>query len=85
MKILSYFAQILFSLFLLAALIYWLTGFNSAFEADQSCHYELSTYSQGSDKYGCDHDTETHQWILYERQDDSLPSKVVNRFRYKFL
>ena len=44
----------------------------------------LSLDSQ-SEFYGCDHDTETHQWILFEEQDNTQPAKIIKRFRYKFL
>ena len=36
-------------------------------------------------RLGCDHDTETHQWILYETQDNSQPAKIIKKYRYKFL
>ena len=66
-------------------LIYFLTGYDSAFEADQYCHYHLSSYDNLSGNYGCDHDTETHQWILYESNDKKEPAKIIKKFRYKFL
>ena len=66
-------------------LIYFLTGIDSAFEADQYCHSYLSSYDKLSGNYGCDHDTETHQWIFYETQDNSEPAKIIKKFRYKFL
>ena len=66
----------------IAAFAYSLTGFKSAFEADQECHSILNTeYSQFND-YGCDHDLETRQWLLYRSGLDDQPSKVVKRFRY---
>jgi len=66
-------------------LIYFLTGYDSAFEADQNCHSYLSSYDNLSGNYGCDHDTETHQWILYESNDKKEPAKIIKKFRYKFL
>ena len=85
MKIVSLFFQIVISLILILVLIYFLTGYDSAFEADKLCHSELSKFSGQPVNLGCDHDTETHQWILYESQDNSEPAKVIKKFRYKFL
>ena len=85
MKIVSLFFQMVLSLILIGFLIYFLTGYDSAFEADQSCHSYLSGFSDQSVTLGCDHDTETHQWILYETQDNLEPAKIIKKFRYKFL
>ena len=85
MKIVSLFFQIVLSLLVVGFLIYLLTGYDSAFEADQSCHSYLSNFSDQSVSLGCDHDTETHQWILYENQDNLEPAKIIKKFRYKFL
>ena len=85
MKIVSSFFQIFLSLIIVGFLIYFLTGYDSAFEADQSCHSYLSSFSDESVNFGCDHDTETHQWILYETQENSEPAKIIKKFRYKFL
>ena len=85
MKIVSLFFQLVLSLIVFGLLIYFLTGYDSAFEADQSCHSYLSNFSDQSGRLGCDHDTETHQWILYENQDSSEPAKIIKKFRYKFL
>ena len=85
MKIVSLFFQMVLSLLAVGFLIYFLTGYDSAFEADQSCHSYLSELSDQSVTLGCDHDTETHQWILYETQDNLEPAKIIKKFRYKFL
>ena len=87
MKIVSLLFQLLTSLIIVLFLIYFLTGYDSAFEADQLCHSEMSKFSgqSASLSLGCDHDTETHQWILYETQDNSEPAKIIKKFRYKFL
>ena len=85
MKIVSLFFQVVISLILFGFLIYFLTGYDSAFEADQLCHSYLSNFSEQSENLGCDHDTETHQWIFYETQDNSEPAKIIKKFRYKFL
>ena len=63
----------------------FLTGYDSAFEADQNCHSYLESYDNSSGNYGCDHDTETHQWILYESNENKEPAKIIKKFRYKFL
>ncbi len=85
MKIVSLFFQIFLSLILVVFLIYFLTGYDSAFEADQSCHSYLSNLPNQSGRLGCDHDIETHQWILFEAQDNSEPAKIIKKYRYKFL
>ena len=85
MKIVSLFFQIVLTLVVIGFLIYFLTGYDSAFEADQLCHSYLLNFSDKSVSLGCDHDTETHQWILYETQDSSEPAKIIKKFRYKFL
>ena len=75
----------IFLLVTLLFLIYFLTGYDSAFEADQNCHSYLASYDNSSGNYGCDHDTETPQWILYESNDKKEPAKIIKKFRYKFL
>ena len=85
MKIVNLIFQIFLLLILAVFLIYFLTGYDSAFEADQLCHSNLSSYEELSGNYGCDHDTETHQWILYDQIDNKEPAKVIKKFRYKFL
>ena len=85
MKVLNFVFQVFFLLLLVLFLIYFLTGFDSAFEADQYCHSTLSSYDGLSGNYGCDHDTETHQWILYESTENNEPAKIIKKFRYKFL
>ena len=83
MKIVSLFFQTVISLIIIGFLIYFLTGYDSAFEADQACHSSLFNFSGQSGSLGCDHDTETHQWILYETKDNSEPAKIIKKFRYK--
>ena len=85
MKIVSLIFQVFLTLILFGLLIYFLTGYGSAFEADQSCHSYLANLSDQSVNSGCDHDTETHQWILYETQQTPEPAKIIKKFRYKFL
>ena len=85
MKIVDLVFQVFFLLILILVLIYFLTAYDSAFEADQLCHSTLSTYDNQSGNYGCDHDTETHKWILYESNENNQPAKIIKKFRYKFL
>ena len=85
MKVVNLVLQVFFLLIILLFLVYFLTGYDSAFEADQICHSYLSNYESLSGSYGCDHDTETHQWILYESTDNKEPAKIIKKFRYKFL
>ena len=61
---------------------YFLTGYKSAFEADQQCHYELRLKSVELEGLGCDHDLETNQWLLYQNGTNGKPSQVVERYRY---
>ena len=84
MKIVTLIIQSLLTLLLMVIIVFWLTAYNSAFEADRACHTLLSSYSDIK-KLDCDHDTETHKWILFENQDDGVSAKVIRRFRYRFL
>ena len=84
MKIIGLISQILLTLVLIILLTYWFSAYNSAFEADRACHSLLSSYPN-SINLGCDHDTETHKWILFENQDDGVSAKVIRIFRYRFL
>ncbi len=85
MKIVNLVFQVFFLLVTLLSLIYFLTGYDSAFEADQNCHSYLSNYDNLSGNYGCDHDIETHQWILFEANNKKEPAKIIKKFRYKIL
>ena len=84
MKIIGSISQILLTLVLILFITFWLSAYNSAFEADRACHSLLSSYSN-STNLGCDHDTETHKWILYENQENGVSAKIIKRFRYRFL
>jgi len=77
MKVVNLVFQVLLLLVILLFLIYFLTGYDSAFEADQYCHSYLSSFDILSVNYGCDHDTETHQWILYKSNDKKEPAKII--------
>ena len=85
MKVVDLFYKVFFLLLALLFLVYFLTGYDSAFEADQNCHSYLSSYDNLSGNYGCDHDTETHKWILYKSIDKNEPAKIIKKFRYKFI
>ena len=61
---------------------YFFTGYRSAFEADQACHFEQWASYRDEPSFGCDHDLETNQWILYEVLPNHMAAKVIKRFRY---
>ncbi|MBW3042501.1 hypothetical protein [Prochlorococcus marinus] len=61
---------------------YLFTGYKSAFEADQQCHYEMRLKSVELEDLGCDHDLETNQWLLYRKGINEQPSEVIKRYRY---
>ena len=74
----------IFLTLIIVGLLYFFTGYNSAFEADQQCHYEMRLkYVELNDlELGCDHDLETNQWLLYKIGKNNEPSKVIERYRY---
>ena len=61
---------------------YFFTGYKSAFEADQQCHYDMRLKSAEIEYLGCDHDLETNQWLLYRKGINDEPSQVIERYRY---
>ena len=67
---------------IIVGFIYFFTGYKSAFEADQQCHYEMRLKSDETDGLDCDHDLETNQWLLYQTGIHDEPSKVIKRYRY---
>ena len=71
-----------FLLVLILSIVYFLNGYKSAFEADQQCHYTLNTEYTDNSNYGCDHDLETRQWLLFKKDGDINASVVIKRFRY---
>ncbi len=73
---------ILVCLIILFGSYYYLVKYRSAFEADQACHSQQWISFADSDNYGCDHDLETKQWILFERGKEHQSAKVIQRFRY---
>ena len=85
MKIVSLFFQVVLLVIIVCFSIYFLTGYDSAFEADQLCHSYIYSLPDPSGNLACDHDIETHQWILYETQQNSKPAKIIKKYRYKFL
>tara|TARA_B100001250_G_scaffold406508_1_gene425684 strand:+ start:700 stop:939 length:240 start_codon:yes stop_codon:yes gene_type:complete len=79
MKILVAFISLTILIF---SYFYFLTGYKSAFEADQQCHYEMSIKSDQLEALGCDHDLETNQWLLYRKGRNGQPAQVVERYHY---
>ncbi len=69
-------------LIILACFLVYINKYKSAFEADQACHSQKWESYAESSAYGCDHDIETRQWILYENGIDQKPAKVIQRYRY---
>ena len=67
---------------LIVGFLYYFTGYKSAFEADQQCHYEMRLNSQELEELACDHDLETNQWLLYRKGENGQPSQVLERYRY---
>jgi len=84
MKIFNFIFQFVIVSTIFFILLFWSTAFNSAFEADRACHSKLLIYLDESGSYGCDHDTETHKWILYKNLDNE-EANIIQIFRYKFL
>ena len=62
--------------------VYYFTGYKSAFEADQQCHYDMRLKADDLEGLGCDHDIETKQWLLFQKGINDNPSQVIERYRY---
>ena len=73
---------LIFLITIIFGFLYFFTGYKSAFEADQQCHYEMRLKSVELDGLACDHDLETNQWLLYRKGIDYKPSQVIERYRY---
>ena len=73
---------LIFLIAIIVGFLYFFTGYKSAFEADQQCHYEMRLKSVELDGLDCDHDLETNQWLLYQKSTNDLPSQVISRYRY---
>ncbi len=67
---------------IIVGFIYFFTGYKSAFEADQQCHYQMRLKSVELEGLACDHDLETNQWLLYQKGINDQPAKVIERYRY---
>ena len=76
------FISLFFCLLIILGAYLFLIGYRSAFEADQACHSEKWNAYGENPSFGCDHDLETHQWLLYEVLPNHNPAKVIKRFRY---
>ena len=74
--------SVLFISAVVIGFLYFYTGYKSAFEADQQCHYELRLKSVELEGLDCDHDLETNQWLLYRKGVNDQPSQVIKRYRY---
>ena len=81
---LGFIGLLTFAVILVLAFIvfYFSTRYESAFEADQACHSEMSINYPENTNLGCDHDLETRQWILFEELPSLEPAKVLKRYRY---
>ena len=73
---------LIFLIAIIVGFLYFFTGYNSAFEADQQCHYQIKLKSIELEGLGCDHDLETNQWLLYQQGINDKPSEVIERYRY---
>ena len=76
---------LLYGLILITGAIYltfFFPNYRSAFEADQACHFMQWDLYKESLGYGCDHDIETNQWILFQKGEDHQISEVTNTFLY---
>ncbi len=73
----------IFTLIIISAgYFYFINRYWSAFEADQACHsIKWREYGESA-TYGCDHDLETRQWLLFKKGEMSEPAIVLKRFRY---
>ena len=69
-------------LLIIIAVFFYTSSYRSAFEADQACHLEKWNKYQSTPQYGCDHDLETRQWLLYQKGDENELSVVLKRYRY---
>ncbi len=75
-------ASLIVLIAIIVGLLNFFTGYKSAFEADQQCHYQMRIQSVELDGLACDHDLETNQWLLYQKGIDDQPSQVIERYRY---
>ena len=69
---------LIFLIAIIVGFLYFFTGYKSAFEADQQCHYEMRLKSVELDGLDCDHDLETNQWLLYQKGTNDLPPKLFH-------
>ena len=82
MKLTIFFISLVALVAIIVGFLYFSTGYKSAFEADQQCHYEMKLKSVELESLGCDHDLETNQWLLYQNGNNDQPSQVIERYRY---
>ena len=82
MKILAVVSCLSLLLISILTTAYFKPEYESAFEADQQCHYEMSTLKIDKPNLGCDHDTETRQWLLFDSEKVNQPAEVIKRYKY---
>ncbi len=82
MKVFVVLTSALFLLISIFTTAYFTPEYQSAFEADQQCHYEMSTLRIDQPNVGCDHDTETRQWLLFDSGNFNQPAEVLKRYKY---
>ena len=82
MKIFTVISCLFLAMISLLTTAYFKPEYESAFEADQQCHYDISTLKIDKPNLGCDHDTETRQWLLFDDERVNQPAEVVKRYKY---
>ncbi len=82
MKVLVVLTSFLFFLTAIFTTAYFTPEYQSAFEADQQCHFEMSSFTSDQTNLGCDHDTETRQWLLFDSGNLTQPAEVLKRYKY---
>ena len=82
MKIFTVISCLFLAMISLLTTAYFKPEYESAFEADQQCHFEMSTLKIDKPNLGCDHDTETRQWLLFNSERVNQPAEVLKRYKY---
>ena len=82
MRIIAVISCLFLLLISILATAYFKPEYESAFEADQQCHFELSILEIDKPNLGCDHDTETRQWLLFDAERGNQPAEVLKRYKY---
>ena len=82
MKIFTVISCLLLVLISIFSTAYFKPEYESAFEADQQCHFDMSILKVDKPNLGCDHDTETRQCLLFDDERVNQPAEVVKRYKY---